>query len=278
MARFEQFIKERQYLINVSERTIEWYRQALRWLPNENPTDSDLKQVVVRMRDGGLKARSVNSYRTAVNAYMHWSSVAEGACSPSCSHPKISRLREPSTVLPTFAPNDIKKFVAHKPKSFGQRRLQVLVLTLADTGCRISELLELKWSDVNFADLLVTVRGKGDKQRIIPFSLELRKHLYRLQKVSEFQLVFPARTGTQLGRRNVLRDVKVLCGKLGVKVPARALHAFRHSFSVNYLRRGGSVFHLQKCLGHTTLDMTRRYANLLTEDLQKMHQQVSLLA
>ncbi len=277
MTRFEQFIKERQYLVNVSERSIEWYKQAFRWLPNQDPTDQDLNQVVVRMRDGGLKARSVNSYRTAINAYLHWNSNAEGACSPSCRHPKISRLKEPSTVLPTFVPSDIKKFVSYKAKRYSQRRLQVLILALADTGCRISELLGLHWSDVNFDDLLLTVNGKGDKQRIIPFSLELRKHLYRLQQASKFQLVFPARTGTQLGRRNVLRDVKALCDKLGVKVPARALHAFRHSFSLNYLRRGGSVFHLQKCLGHTTLDMTRRYANLMTEDLQKMHQQISLL-
>jgi integrase/recombinase XerD len=47
---------------------------------------------------------------------------------------------------------------------------------------------------------------------------------------------------------------------------------------VNYLRRGGSVFHLQKVLGHSTLEMTRRYANLMTEDLQAMHERVSLLS
>jgi integrase/recombinase XerD len=56
------------------------------------------------------------------------------------------------------------------------------------------------------------------------------------------------------------------------------LHAMRHTFALNYLRKGGSVFHLQKILGHSTLEMTRRYANLLTEDLQAIHQRVSLLA
>jgi len=53
------------------------------------------------------------------------------------------------------------------------------------------------------------------------------------------------------------------------------MHAFRHTFAVNYLHRGGSVFHLQKCLGHSTLEMTRRYGNLMTEDLQAVHQRVS---
>ena len=48
--------------------------------------------------------------------------------------------------------------------------------------------------------------------------------------------------------------------------------------AVNYLRKGGSVFHLQKVLRHSSLEMTRRYANLMTEDLQAIHQRVSLLA
>jgi integrase/recombinase XerD len=46
---------------------------------------------------------------------------------------------------------------------------------------------------------------------------------------------------------------------------------------VNYLRHGGSVFHLQKALGHSSLEMTRKYANLLTDDLQQMQHQVSLM-
>jgi len=81
-----------------------------------------------------------------------------------------------------------------------------------------------------------------------------------------------------LGRRNELRDVKTLCRRLGITAPARTLHALRHSFSVNYLRRGGSVFHLQKVLGHSSLEMTRRYANLVTADLSAVHERLSLLS
>jgi len=59
-------------------------------------------------------------------------------------------------------------------------------------------------------------------------------------------LLFANRRETRLGRRNVLRDVKLLCKRLGFDPPARTLHACRHTFAINYLRRGGSVFHLQK--------------------------------
>ncbi len=73
-------------------------------------------------------------------------------------------------------------------------------------------------------------------------------------------------------------DVKQLCEDFGFIAPSRKLHAFRHIFAVNYLRRDGSVFHLQKVLGHSMLEMTRRYANLVTADLQAVHERLSLLA
>jgi integrase/recombinase XerD len=155
------------------------------------------------------------------------------------------------------------------------------VLFLLDTGCRISEALNLRVRDIDFENMLVTLDGKGRKQRVVPFSFELRKALFRYVtdcKRKLDSLLFANRTETKLGRRNVLRDVKLLCQRLGFDPPARTLHAFRHTFAVNYLRRGGSVFHLQKVLGHSTLEMTRRYANLMTEDLQAVHERVSLLS
>lgn len=50
-----------------------------------------------------------------------------------------------------------------------------------------------------------------------------------------------------------------------------------HTFSTEYLRRGGSLFHLQKMLEHTSLEMVRKYANLVTADLQTVHERVTLL-
>ena len=179
-------------------------------------------------------------------------------------------------ILPTFSLDDVEKIIRWKPKDFYERRLYTLMLALADCGTRISELLSLQWPDVDMDNLLLTIHGKGGKDRKIPFSFELRKALLRFKH--EHRLVFPTRTGKKLSRRNMLRDVKLVCRKLGITPPVRALHAFRHTFAINYLRRGGSVFHLQKCLGHTTLDMTRKYANLLTEDLSSIHQKISLLA
>jgi integrase/recombinase XerD len=85
-----QFIKERQYLANVSPATIEWYTQSLHWLGTECPTSADLKNFVLRMRERGLKATACNNRIRAVNAYLKWSG----------SPLRVPKLKEPEFVLP----------------------------------------------------------------------------------------------------------------------------------------------------------------------------------
>ena len=268
---FSQFIRERQYLSNVSPSTLEWYTHSFKWLRTECPSQDELKDAVLRMREKGLKATGCNSAIRAINAYLKWSG----------SSLKVPQLKEPQLVLPTFTASQVSRIVTWKPKGQYQRRLHLLVLFLLDTGCRITEALTLRVNEIDFDNLLVTLDGKGRKQRVVPFSFELRKGIFRYladySRKADF-LLFASRNETRLGRRVMLRDVKLLCKRLGFTPPRRTLHAFRHTFAINYLRRGGSVFHLQKVLGHSTLEMTRRYANLATEDLQAIHERVSLLA
>jgi integrase/recombinase XerD len=276
--KFEQFIRERQYLANVTPTTIEWYRRCLKWLPSVAPTQEQLTTMVIAMRERGLKETGVNCVLRCVNAYLHWSHAgSDTKCSPSCKHPRARRLREPKTMMPTFTESQVNRLVAWKPKGTYQRRLHLLILFLLDTGCRISEALSLRVSDIDLDNLLVTLDGKGRKQRVVPISFELRRALARHLPSSPDHLVFATRSKTRMNRRNVLRSVRDICLDLGFTPPARTLHSFRHTFATNYLRRGGSVFHLQKCLGHSTLEMSRRYANLGTADLSAIHERISLL-
>ncbi len=266
--RFEQFIKERRYLANVSPRTIEWYEQSLHWLSNPAPDVAALKDFVMRMRGAGLKASSCNCRIRAANAYLRWAGLPL----------KVPRMKEEQRILPTFSLEDVQKIMRWKPADFCGMRLHVFVLLLTDTGCRSGEATALCWAHVDFDNLLLKLHGKGAKDRLVPFSFELRRLLYRWRQFNQWDIVFPTRQGQFMGRRNELRGVKLLCKRLGIVAPARTIHAFRHTFAVNYLRRGGSVFHLQKVLGHSSLEMTRRYANLVTADLSAVHERLSLLS
>ncbi len=153
----------------------------------------------------------------------------------------MPKLREESNVPCTYTGKQVTAIVRWKARTETQRQLRVLLLTLFDTGVRLDEALSLRVSDVNMDDLLLTVTGKGRKQRVIPFSIELRRQLARTLTGREpTAYVFATKDGRKLSQRNVLRDTKALSRKLGFEPPARTMHATRHSFAMEYVRRGGS--------------------------------------
>lgn len=268
MKPFDEFVKERTYLLNVSPRTIEFYWDCHKSVLKFGDFSQDgLKHWIMGQRAVGISASSINSRITGINAYLRWTGA----------NYKLSFLREEEKVLPTYKPEHLKKLIHYKPKTNAKRRLHTLILTLLDTGLRVEEALTIRSADLDWDNMLIKVTGKGNKERMVPFSYELRKVLWRYKNSGQFDLFFASRNGSKMMRRNVLRDFKLLCKALGFEAVPRSIHALRHTFAVNYLRNGGSVFHLQKALGHSSLEMSRRYANLLTEDLQAMQQKVSLL-
>src|SRR5580698_11137093 len=119
---FSEFIRERQFLSNVSPATLEWYKYSFKWLRTESPSQEELKDAVLRMREKGLKATGCNSAIRAINAYLKWSG----------STLKIQQLKEPQLVLPTFTSQQIRQLVTWKPKNKYQRRLHLIVLFLLD--------------------------------------------------------------------------------------------------------------------------------------------------
>jgi integrase/recombinase XerD len=164
MAGFQQFIRERQYLANVTPATVDWYTNSLKWLPSVSPSQEQLKDAVMRMREKGLKATGCNGVIRAINAYLHWSSAgSERKCGPGRPHLRVPKVKEPELVLPTFATSQIKSLLKWKPKAKCQRRLHLLILILLDTGCRISEALTLRVREIDMDNMLVTLDGEGSK-------------------------------------------------------------------------------------------------------------------
>jgi integrase/recombinase XerD len=152
--------------------------------------------------------------------------------------------------------------------------------TALDTGCRIEELLTARLVDFDFNNLLLTVVGKGRKQRKVPFSIELRKLLFRFVRVKQrgeiaSELMFPARDGGKWERRNARRSYYCLLKNL--RLPQSGFHLLRHTFATQYLRNGGYVVRLSIILGHSEVGTTMKYLHLLTEDLQRPHHSLSIL-
>jgi integrase/recombinase XerD len=155
-------------------------------------------------------------------------------------------------------------------------------LLILDTGLRVDEALSLSRVDsVDLDSLLVTVRGKGGRQRVVPMSLKGRAVLCRYFKRHEpprGDLVFFSRIGGKIEQRNALRAFKDICERLKLEGTRCSFHTLRHTFATNYLRAGGNVVMLQRILGHARLEMTMRYVHLQTADLTAVHDRFSPLS
>jgi len=278
---FQDFLAQRRYLKNVTPSTIEWYETAFKALQRthgQEPavTRASLQAFVVALRQRGVKPVSCNTYIKALNAFCRWLHDEGHLKQPL----ELPVLKLEKRILQTLTDDQIQALLAVKPKTFDQWRLHALVALLLDTGIRIDEALTLRTSNLDFHNLLVTVFGKGRKERRIPFSFELRKVLFRYQQVRErrqarCELVFPSREGTTWDQRNSLRGLHILQDKL--RLPTFGWHRLRHTFATNYLRQGGDIVRLSMVLGHTQITTTQRYLHLLTEDLSASHQKVSIL-
>lgn len=247
---------------NVTDATLYWYKAS--WKAWETYGGSP-KAFLINGRERGVSPETLNCYARALNSYFK-----------ATNQPAIPKLKTEQKLLSAFTPEQAATLIKYKPRR-REVRAHTLILVLMDTGLRISEALGIRKQDIDFDNLLITVVGKGRRQRIVPFSYELRKVLWKF-KDDRFEFLFHTRDGKKLMHRNVLRNVKALCLEAKVMPPKRLLHAFRHLFALTYLRRGGSVLHLQKSLGHSSLQMSSRYVALLTEDLQAVHPRVSLLS
>jgi len=202
----DRFLNERRYLKNVTPDTIEWYETAFkafrRALNDDAPPLTSLQHFVVTMRQRNVKPVSVNTYTKALNAFCKWLHQ-EGHHADRLELP-ILKLEK--RILQTLADDQMSALLTRKPKGFVGCRLPALVAFVLDTGIRIDEALTVRANAVDYDNLLVTVFGKGRKERRIPFSFELRKVLYRYERertarLPQCELLFPSLEGTyQRGR------------------------------------------------------------------------------
>jgi site-specific recombinase XerD len=279
----DQFLKERTYFKNVTPATLVWYRVAFKSYRQSFaddaapvPTKAALQEFVVVQRNRGIRPVTVNTYVGALNAFCVWLH-AEGHVSERI---KVPKLRVERRMLSLLDDAQMRALIGYKPTSLGQRRVHLAALLALDTGLRVSEVLHLRQDDVDFDNLIVKVFGKGQKDRFVPFSPELRKRLYRFQQFKEKkgirdQLVFAGFGSTRWEKRNSSTSLYLMQRKLGL--PRFGWHRLRHTFATSYLRQGGDIVRLSMVLGHTQITTTQRYLHLLTEDLSASHQKVSIL-
>ncbi len=188
--------------------------------------------------------------------------------------PKIGRK------LPdTLSEDEINELIAaidlSKPE--GERNRAILE-TLYGCGLRVSELINLRLSDLYFDEDFIKVTGKGNKQRFVPISQvnqkyidiyrnEIRVHLPIKKEHEDF--VFLNRRGKQLTRAMIFTIIKRLAETIGLKKNISP-HTFRHSFATHLLENGADLRAIQQMLGHESITTTEVYMHVDRTQLNKV--------
>ena len=192
---------------------------------------------------------------------------------------RVEKVRVPRKLVETFTAEQIEAMLATCAKSFQGARLRALLLTLLDTGLRVSELCGLTLDDVAWDAQTLRVMGKGMREREVPFGQAARQALVTyVSRRGNHQgqtALFLTCYGDRLDRYRVQKLVRACGAKAGITGVRCSPHTFRHTCAVMFLRNGGDAFSLQKLLGHSSLDMTRRYAELAQADVVAKHRAAS---
>ena len=151
-------------------------------------------------------------------------------------------------------------------------RDSAIMETLYSTGMRVSELIGINVTDVDFDKGLVKVKGKGKKERLLPIGNHALHaiQLYRNKRGSDKQALFLNNRGGRLTERSVARMLEKYVKKAGINLNVSP-HTFRHSFATHLLDRGADLRSVQELLGHANLSTTQIYTHITTERLRQVY-------
>lgn len=294
----EQFIQYLRYERNYSSHTVLAYRKDLEqfslFLTDEygvddlSRADADMIRFwLLRLMEEGLSARSVNRKLSSLKSFWRYllakGLAKENPCrkllSPKVhkSLPSFLKKEEMESLLDDVAENeDISEFVA--------KRNRLMIEMLLQTGMRRSELMGLALSDVDMSSCLLRVKGKRDKQRLIPFGPMLQSMIQdyldsRAQWQSQCEdlydfsdCLFVRENGKPLYPQLVYRlvhDKLSQCSSLAKKSP----HVLRHSFATTLLNNGAELNAVKELLGHANLSATEVYTHTTFEELKQVYKQ-----
>ena len=269
---------------NLSPNTIEAYRNDLAHLEAfmmrndlklENVTLEQLHTFAASLHEYGITPRSQARVLSGVRSFFRFlvlDGVVESDPTELLEWPSLP---EHLPVVLTLEEIDRIENSIDLSKAEGARN-RAIIEVLFSCGLRVSELVNMKLSDLYLEDRMLLVRGKGNKERLVPVSNKAIADLKRwffdrnLMKIKpgEDDYVFLNRRGAHLTRTMILIMVKRQAEEAGIKKTISP-HTFRHSFATALLQGGADLRSIQAMLGHEKIDTTLVYTHISNEQLRK---------
>lgn len=277
----DEYIEYLKYERKLSKNTVLSYSENLKLLAEYYSSKNILNLSKNEIRDYlykiDKKAKTKAHYLTVFNSFYNYHIICGNITVNPCESIKMPKIEKK---LPNYLTiEEVDKLLDIRcTKPLDYRNKAMLELLYA-TGTRISELVNLKFSQVDFEDCILRVMGKGKKERIIPISDTALKHLkvylgeYRsfILKTKTSEYIFINKDGNAISRVGFFKILKQLCNKSGINKNISP-HSLRHSFATHLLNAGADLRIIQELLGHENLSTTEIYSHLGNKKLENDYQ------
>ena len=274
----DKYIDYLKYERKLSNNTVASYYENLKkfylFFENKNILKLSANEIRDFLYDEKIVARTRSHYLTVLNSFYNFLIENNIIKNNPCEVIKLPKL---SKKLPNYLTiEEVDRLLNINTTKVYDYRNKAMMETLYACGIRVSELCNIKLSDIDFNEYTIKIFGKGRKERIVPINessmeaLKIYINDYRpfLLKTKVSDYVFINNFGNVISRVGFFKILKKLCKDAGIEKDVSP-HTLRHSFATHLLNNGANLRVIQHLLGHSNITTTQIYSHLSNESLKE---------
>ena len=274
------FLNQLKVEKGLSKNTLESYTRDLKrfhfFLKQAKPTRDKIIQYLAHLYDQGLSAKSVCRHLTSLRQFFKFLVQEETIAENPTSEIEMPKTRKK---LPqVLTEEEVKQLLDTPPGHVLGIRDCAMLEVLYATGCRVSELVDLRLASLDLQVGYVRILGKGSKERLVPVGDMARQKLQQyldesrphLDKKLDQQHVFLNQRGEKLTRQAFWVLLKKYAITAGIEKDLTP-HTLRHTFATHLLERGADLRVIQALLGHSDISSTQIYTHISTKKLEEVY-------
>ncbi len=277
---YTKYLDYLKYEKKLSKNTIDSYSKELDVFQNYlklNPkdiTEQDVERFLKYLNSLNLSPRTKNHYQVVINNFFLFCLKQEYIKQNPCQNLWLAKINQNLPHVLTYKEVDLLLNIPLKT-AYDYRTKAMLEL-LYCTGMRVSELIHLKFTNIDLFNDCVRIEGKGSKERIVPINETSKKYLtiylneYRrclVKKNKQCDYLFLNNLGSGISRQGFFKLLKKICEEQGIKKEVSP-HTLRHSFATHLLQNGADLRIIQELLGHSDISTTQIYTHLSKEEIK----------
>lgn len=263
-----------------SEHTRAAYRtdlkQFIAWLSEQKKSlqscsAADIQHYLAEKLNAGIQSRTIARYLASLRKFFIFCHQMHGYENPaqSIESPKLGQ-----SLPKTLNESDVEALLdAPDITTPVGIRDRTLIELLYACGLRISELVNLKKSQINLNQGVIRITGKGNKERLVPMGEDavtwVQRYLSQLESAND--VMFPGRNGKPITRQTFWHRIKHYALQANIKADLSP-HTLRHAFATHLINHGADLRVVQMLLGHSSLSTTQIYTHVAKERLKQLHQ------